>query len=33
MTNADGDRVASGVYIYTLESAGETVRGKLAILR
>ncbi|MCC6476912.1 S8 family serine peptidase [bacterium] len=29
----DGDRVASGVYLYTIESEGETVRGKLAVAK
>ena len=33
LTNDDGEIVASGVYLYTAESNGETVRGKLAILR
>ncbi|MDD5088564.1 MAG: S8 family serine peptidase, partial [bacterium] len=33
LTNENGDKVASGVYLYSLESNGETVRGKLAVMR
>lgn len=33
LTNEEGDRVASGIYLYTIESGGLTERGKLAIMR
>jgi hypothetical protein len=33
MNNDKGQAVAGGVYLYTIESNGQTVRGKLAILR
>ncbi|HEY3294568.1 MAG TPA: S8 family serine peptidase [bacterium] len=33
LANDHGDPVAGGVYLYTIESDGKTVRGKLAVLR
>ncbi len=33
LNNEKGETVASGVYLYAIESSGRTVRGKLAILR
>jgi hypothetical protein len=33
LANEDGEAVAGGVYLYTIESDGHTVRGKLAVLR
>jgi hypothetical protein len=33
LANEKGDPVASGVYLYTIESSGRTIRGKLAVLR
>jgi hypothetical protein len=33
LTNEDGDPVASGVYLYTIHSGSDVVRGKLAVMR
>jgi hypothetical protein len=33
LANEQGDPVAAGVYLFTIESSGQTKRGKLAILR
>ena len=33
LKNDDGDAIASGVYLFTAENGGETVRGKLAVMR
>lgn len=33
LTNENGDKIASGVYLYTLESNGEKIHGKLAVMR
>jgi len=33
LTNENGDPVAGGVYLYTIEARDKTVRGKLAVLR
>jgi subtilisin family serine protease len=33
LTNDQHDQVASGVYVYTIESGGEKTHGKLAVLR
>jgi len=33
LTNENGENVASGVYLYTLESNGEKIHGKLAVMR
>ncbi len=33
LKNDDGDAIASGVYLFTAENGGETVRGKLVVMR
>jgi len=33
LTNENGESVASGVYLYTIHSADDVVRGKLAVMR
>ncbi len=33
LKNSDGNDVASGVYLYSIESSGEIARGKFAVLR
>jgi len=33
LTNEEGEPVASGVYLYTIHSGEDVVRGKLAVMR